>query len=73
MQDCTSEAEIRNLYSSIFDEATDAGFIIPVSRFNKQHVKLLQAALIENQISTCQDELDQFIKGLLLFKNITTH
>ncbi|XP_052094530.1 uncharacterized protein LOC127730269 isoform X2 [Mytilus californianus] len=64
MQDCTSEPDLQNMYSGIFDEAVDAGFIIPPSSFKKKHVNILLAALLETQLNKCKKELDQFIKGL---------
>lgn len=64
MHDTSSESELRDLYCGILEEATDAGFVVPITSFRKEHRELLQAALIESQISTCQEELNQFIKGL---------
>ncbi|XP_061190391.1 uncharacterized protein LOC133198297 [Saccostrea echinata] len=64
MATCSSEDELQQQYMTITDYATDAGFLLPVRRFTEKHVPTLQACLIENQVVSCKEELDQFIKGL---------
>ncbi|XP_052066002.1 uncharacterized protein LOC127705688 isoform X2 [Mytilus californianus] len=64
MQNSASDRDAKEAYSSIMDIATDIGFIVPITSFTKKHVKPLQAAFIESQISSCKDELNQFIEGL---------
>ena len=71
MRECTKD-ELGEIYSSVLDEAADAGFILPVTSFSYEYVDTLQAALIEHQVTSCKDELDQFIQGksleLIFFK-----
>ncbi|XP_063406073.1 uncharacterized protein LOC134690032 [Mytilus trossulus] len=64
MQDSASDSEARDMYSSVLDIAADVGFIVPLTSFTRCHVKQLKAAFIESQISSCKDELNQFIEGL---------
>ncbi|OPL33674.1 hypothetical protein AM593_04441, partial [Mytilus galloprovincialis] len=64
MQASASDSEARDIYSSVLDIAADVGFIVPLTSFTRCHVKQLKAAFIESQISSCKDELNQFIEGL---------
>lgn len=68
MQDSASDSEARDMYSSVLDIAADVGFIVPLTSFTRCHVRQLKAAFIESQISSCKDELNQFIEGLCFNK-----
>lgn len=60
----SSDANLQNIYAQNFDEASDAGFMIPPASFTRRHVNVLKAACIEAQISIPKQSLDQFIEGL---------
>ncbi|CAC5413666.1 unnamed protein product [Mytilus coruscus] len=64
MQNIASDRDAKEVYSTVMDIATDIEFIVPITPFTKNQVKPLQAAFIENQISSCKDEINQFIEGL---------
>ncbi|XP_052217487.1 E3 ISG15--protein ligase HERC5-like [Dreissena polymorpha] len=64
MTDASTDRELQDLYFSIYDEREAAGFILPSNIFKKDHIPLLQSALVNNMVLNCRDELDQFIEGL---------
>ncbi|KAH3799487.1 hypothetical protein DPMN_153095 [Dreissena polymorpha] len=55
MTDASTDRELQDLYFSIYDEREAAGFILPSNIFKKDHIPLLQSALVNNK--------DQFIEG----------
>ncbi|KAH3836113.1 hypothetical protein DPMN_109483 [Dreissena polymorpha] len=55
--------ELQELYFSIYDQREAAGFILPCNSFKKDHIPLLQSALVSNMVLDCRDEMDQFIEG----------
>ena len=63
MTQCSTEFELQQLYMGLIDQATEAGFLVPVTKFTGKHVPALQACFIESMINTCKEELNQFIRG----------
>ncbi|KAH3855234.1 uncharacterized protein LOC127870976 isoform X2 [Dreissena polymorpha] len=64
MTHASSDRELQELYFSIYDQREAAGFMLLCNSFKKDHIPLLQSALVSNMVLDCRDELDQFIEGL---------
>lgn len=68
MENATSDEEFREAYFDISDAAATAGFNIPITRIKKQHIPVLKAALVEDQVSRNKKEMDQFKDGIFSLK-----
>jgi hypothetical protein len=62
----SDEDTAKRLFLTIADSAIDAGFVVPY----KSHTPYLVAARVESQVSSCVQELDQFVKGTIYTINI---
>ncbi|KAH3872878.1 hypothetical protein DPMN_036101 [Dreissena polymorpha] len=57
--------QLRQLSSSIAIDALDVGFVVPSTSLRRKHIALLEGAFAEDLISSCREELDQFIEGIM--------
>ncbi|KAH3834334.1 hypothetical protein DPMN_107657 [Dreissena polymorpha] len=56
--------QLQQLFSSNAIDALDVGFVVPSTSFRREHIALLEGVFAEDLVSSCREELDQFIEGL---------
>lgn len=64
MDSCTSDDGVKEVYNTMEEERTEAGFLVPVLKFHRNMIASFKSALVEHPVSSCKEELDQFIRGI---------
>ncbi|CAC5392249.1 unnamed protein product [Mytilus coruscus] len=62
MESCISDSELQERYCAIIEQASAVGFLVPVNQMTKEHLPLLKTAMVQNQIESAKEELDDFVK-----------
>ncbi|KAH3883113.1 hypothetical protein DPMN_007063 [Dreissena polymorpha] len=65
MRATSDQVQLRQLFSSTAIDALGVGFVVPSTSFRREHIALLESAFAEDLVSSCWEELDQFIEGIM--------